>query len=159
MATLEEAVAAGLLEAFSLPDWEPRLPSRRLPVAPELFDWADGTPELHDMRLAQGSRTLFEHLLQMFCEFRCCEHVHYSDLKRMMPTSRGVWHMYPVGLRIYGWVPSPHAFIAITAALVQHTKDDRSLNNQKRGEVLAFARRHCLDHTIQMGDFLALFPH
>jgi hypothetical protein len=158
MATLMQIVAAGHLEPFEPPEWERRRPVLPLLVAPELLDWAYETPELNDMRHAQGRRTLTEHLLQMFSDFRCDRQVHYSDLKRMLPTSGGIWHMYPPGLRIYGWVPAPHSFVAITGALARRTKSDPTLNDHKRDEVIIFARRHALTQTIQRGDFLALFP-
>jgi hypothetical protein len=159
MSTLKQIIAAGYLEPFELPEWERRRPERPLWVAPELMDWAHETPEMNDMPMALGRRTLCEHMLQMFADFRCDRHVHYSDLKRMLPTAGGIWHMYPPGLRIYGWVPAPHAFVAITGALAGRTKDDPRLNDRKRDEVTAFARRHALMHTIRSGDYLALFPH
>jgi hypothetical protein len=158
MATLAHIVAAGHLEPFEPPEWERRRPVRPLLVAPELLDWAYETPELNDIGPGQGRRTLTEHLLQMFSDFRCDRHVHYSDLKRMLPTTGRIWHMYPPGLRIYGWVPAPHSFVAITGALAQHTKDDPTLNDRKRDQVTTFARRYGLTHTIKAGDYLALFP-
>jgi hypothetical protein len=123
------------------------------------MDWAYGAPELNDMAHAQGRRTLCEHLIQMLCDFCCDQRVHYSDLKRMLPTSGGIWHMYPPGLRIYGWVPAPNAFVAVTGALAGATKSDRGLNDRKRDEVVAFARNAALSHTIQPGDYRDLFPH
>jgi hypothetical protein len=131
---------------------------RPLRVAPELLAWACETPELNDMRHAQGQRTPTEHLQQMFSDFQCDRHVHYSDLKRMLPTSRGIWHMYPPGLRIDGWVPASHSVVAITGALAQHTRSDPTLNDRKRDEVTAFARHHGLTPTIKRGDYIALFP-
>ena len=88
MATLDDVLASGHLEVFELPDWELRCPVRPLYVSQDFLDWADETPALHDSKLAIGGRTLFEHLCQSLCEFRCVEHVHYSDLKRMMPTKK-----------------------------------------------------------------------
>jgi hypothetical protein len=159
MATLKQVTDAGLLEVFAPPDWERRRPVRPLWVAAALMDWAYETPELNDMAMAQGRRTLCEHLIQMFSDFCCDGRVHYSDLKRMLPTANGIWHMYPPGLRIYGWVPRQDAFVAVTGALVGDTKTDPRLNDRKRDEVLAFAQRAGLSHTIQTGDYLDLFPH
>ncbi len=77
----------------------------------------------------------------------------------MMPTKKGIWHMYPPGLRVYGWCPSRHAFIAVCGALEKDTKDDKKLNDVKRDEVLRFATQHGLAWTIQKGDFRDLFPN
>jgi hypothetical protein len=159
MATLKDAVTATALECFEVPDWESRHAKRPLLISPGLWKWVDNTPELHDMKFARGSRTLFEHLLQMFCDFRCADHLHGSDLRRMMPTSDGVWHMYPPGLRVYGWAPARHSFVAVCAATEKSTKDDKLLNDQKRREVLAFARANSVAHTIKRGHFLDLFSH
>ena len=158
MATIEEAVAAQVLETFPLPDWEGRLPIRPLWVAFELWDWVDGKNELHDMALAIGRRTLFEHLEQMFCDFRCSQRFPAGDLKQMMPTKRGIRTMRPPKLRIYGWCPKPHAFVAVCGALEDDTKTDRKLNDNKRDEVLNFIKKHKLEHTILRGDNLAVFP-
>jgi hypothetical protein len=89
MATLEDAVKAQVLELYRLPDWEQRLPIRLLWVAYELWDWTDNTGALHDMALGVGRRTLFEHLEQTFCDFRCSPRFTAGDLKRMMPTAKG----------------------------------------------------------------------
>jgi hypothetical protein len=159
MATIDDAVGAGSLVAFELPDWDRRLPIRPLWITPELCRWADETPELHDMALAVGRRTLFEHLLQLFCDFRCLERFHAGDLRRMMPNNKGVWKMHPARLRIYGWCPGQHQFVAVTYALEADTKSDRRLNNQKRDEVLTFIRANHLERTILRGDVLAVFPN
>lgn len=157
MATLSEAVRAGRLGLFDLPEWERRRPLRPLYVTPELLAWADDTQRLHEVTI--GGRTLFEHLVQFLCDFRCNPDVHYGDIRRMLPTKGGVWRMYPPGLRVYGWCPARHAFVAVTAAVEADTKQDRRLNDRKRDEVLRFAWHARLTHTILTGDYLALFPH
>jgi hypothetical protein len=157
MATLREVIRSGVIDEFGLPEWEDRPPVRSLWVAESLLAWADDTITLHETFV--GGRSFFEHLVQMFCDFRCSPKFHHADLKRMVPTNKGVWHMYPAGLRIYGWCPAEHSFIAITGALEKDTKADVALNDAKRDEVLQFAFRHSLATTIQKGDFLDLFPH
>lgn len=157
MTTLREAVRVGVIGEFGLPDWEDRVPVRPLWMTEDLRAWADDTLELHLTMV--GGRSLFEHLEQMFCDFRCSSRVHHADLRRMIPTRSGIWHMYPPRLRIYGWCPDKHAFVAITGALESATKTDRNLNDAKRDEVLRFASRHGLVGTIKRGDFLDLFPH
>src|SRR4051794_18928911 len=127
MATIAEALVRGTLEDFELPDWEARLPIRPLHVTPELFNWAEAKPELRDETLAVGRRTLFEHLTQMFSDFGCSQRPSAGDLRRMMPTARGIWSMHPVGLRVYGWCPAPSTFGAVPAALELETKQDRRL--------------------------------
>jgi hypothetical protein len=159
MATLDDAVASGCLALFELPDWEPRLPLRPLYVASEFFDWADDTPELHDMALAIGRRTLFDHLLQAFCEFRCADRIHYGDIRPTMPTRAGVWRLCPPGLRLYGWCPTKNSLAIVTGALQIATKRDKGLNSQKLGEVIRFLQRNKLVDTVTRGDFLAVFPH
>ena len=157
MATVINIMRCTAIGEFGLPAWEDRSPVRPLWVAEELFAWADNTMELHRTRI--GGRSLFEHLEHMFCDFRCSPKINHADLKRMLPTRDGVWHMYPAGLRVYGWCPSPNSFVAVTAATAAATKTDPTLNDTKRDHVLRFARRHGLSSTIQTGDFLALFPN
>jgi len=158
MATIGDAVAAGKLVVFTVPDWETRLPIRPLWVTPELLQWADNTPDLHDLRLGVGGRTMFEHLEQFLCDFRCSKQLHAGDLKRMLPNKKGVWKMHPFGLRIYGWAPAAHQFAAVTWARVEDTKADKSLNDAKRDEVLEFVRANGLLRTIMYGDINAVFP-
>lgn len=159
MATIDDVAAAGKLATFQLPDWETRLPIRPLWVTPELLKWADNSPELHDGALAVGGRTMFEHLLLTFCDFRCSDRFHAGDLRRMLPNKKGIWKMHPPGLRIYGWCPGQHRFVAVTWALASETKSDRSLNDQKRDKVLKFIAEQKLAHTIVRGDILAVFPN
>lgn len=160
MATIEEATAAGHLDIFELPESEERLARRTLYVTEEFMDWGDATAALHDASQAVGGRTLFEHLTIALCDFRCGERPAIAgDLRRMMPTKKGVWSFHTIGLRVYGWVPQEHQFVAVTAALEKDTKTDKTLNGTKRQHVLKFAQQHDLTNTIKMGDILALFPH
>ena len=158
MATLEDAVSAKALEHYQLPDWEMRLPIRPLWVAYELWDWVDAQDDLHDTKLAIGGRTSLEHLEQLFCEFRCARRFPAGDLRRMLPTAKGVWKMHSPRLRTYGWFPYPNSFVAVTAARESDTKADNKLNDKKREEVLAFIRTHKLQHLIFQGDHLAVLP-
>ena len=160
MATLEDAIGA-VIVAFEIPEWEPRQPVRPLWVTAALLSWADDKPELHDMACAVGGRTLFEHLFTMFCDFRCAEHcpAHAGDLKRMTPTKHGIWKMHPPKVRVYGWCPGQHQFIAVTAALESETKNDKKLNDKKLKEVREFIKKHGLENTVVRGDILAVFPH
>jgi hypothetical protein len=160
MATIEEAIAQGYLDLFELPDGDERLPVRPLYVTQAFLDFADNTNAMHEMKFGAGGRTIFEHLLQALCEFRCgTRPAGAGDLRRMMPTKHGIWSFHTVGLRTYGWCPAPHAFVVITSALEMDTKINKGLNDAKRAEVLAFAKAHGLAETIKLGDLLALFPH
>lgn len=67
--------------------------------------------------------------------------------------------MYPPKLRLYGWCPSPHSFVAINGALESDTKSDKTLNDKKRDEVLAFIKKYKLDETVLRGEFYEVFPH
>ena len=158
MATLGDAVAAKVLEPYQLPDWEARLPIRPLWVAYELWDWIDGKDELHDVGLGVGRRTIFEHLEQLFCDFCCSPRFAAGDLRRIMPTAKGVRKLHSPKLRIYGWCPGPHSFVAVTAALETDTKTDKKLNDDKRNEVLSFIKTYDLEHLVLKGDNLAVFP-
>ena len=159
MATLEEAVEAGVFDLFELPAWERRLPIRPLHVTRDLIRWADTTPQLHDPALKIGGRTLFEHLISALCAFRCDDRVHYGDIKPLMPTKHGIWRLCPQRLRVYGWCPARHAFIGVTGVLESATKSDRFLNDAKRDEVRAFIRANGLEATVTRGDYLAVFPN
>jgi hypothetical protein len=127
-------------------------------VAASLFDWVDNTESLHDPRLAIGGRSRFEHMEQAFIDFRCSERPGGGDLRRMQPTSKGIWTMRPTGLRVYGWCPEVHMFVAVTAALAEATKDDSKLNDRKRDEVETFIAQNRLRETVKRGDYSALFP-
>lgn len=157
MATIEDVVKAEVLEPYSLPDWESRLPIRPLWVAYGFWDWTD-KDELHDLAHAVGRRTLFEHIEQMFCDFRCAPRFSAGDLRRMLPNKKGIWKMQPPKLRIYGWCPFPHSFVVVTAAFELDTKKDRKLNDIKRDEVLDFIKANQLQQHVALGDHLAIFP-
>jgi len=96
--------------------------------------------------------------MQMVCEFQCSQKVHAGDLRRMLPTKHGIWHAYPPGLRLYGWCPAQHAFVAVNGALEADTKAIRGLNDQKRDEVRQFIAAHHLQGTVVRGDIRAVFP-
>jgi hypothetical protein len=161
MATIEDIIEAGRLVVFDLPQWEPRLPIRPLYTTPDFLEWADDMQRLHDPKFGVGGRTLFEHLLMMFCDFRCATRCppHAGDLRRMIPTKSGIWKMHPPKLRIYGWCPSQHSFVALLPAFESDTKADKSLNATKMKEVEEFIRNHHLESTITRGDVLAVFPN
>jgi hypothetical protein len=155
MATIADAVARLALEPFPLPDWERRLPIRPLWVNPEFWDWAVGKPELETK---EGGKTLYEHMEQMFIEFRCAEAFGTGDLRRMVPNRSGVRKMHPPKLRVYGWCPAPHRFVIVCGALESETKADKSLNDRKHDEVLDFIRRNDLAAHVLLGDARAVFP-
>jgi hypothetical protein len=158
MATIDDAVKARIVEPYPLPDWEVRLPIRPLWVAFELWDWIDGKDELHDEALKVGGRTLFEHIEQIFCDFRCSPRFPAGDLRQMLPSRKGIRKMHPPKLRIYGWCPAPHAFVAVTAAFESDTKTDKKLNDKKRDYVLAFIKTIKLEKLVLKGDNIAVFP-
>lgn len=155
MATIEDAIRAGALVEYALPEHELRLPRRRLLAANEFFDWLDETPELHKQKV--GGRTLHEHAEGMLCSLRCERKPSGGDLKRMMPTKAGVWHAYPPKLRFYGWLTAASEFVAVAGALEVETKTNMRLNDRKRDEVLTFAKRHRLTATMKEGDISAFF--
>src|SRR3954465_6394968 len=109
MATLSDIVAKGVLDPFELPQWESRLPIHPLYVAGTLFDWVAATADLQTQKI--GRRTLFEHLEQTFCDFRCSARPPAGDLRRMTPTKHGIWKLHPPGLRVYGFAPSIRTFV------------------------------------------------
>jgi hypothetical protein len=160
MATIAGAVTAGLLEEFRLPDHEGRDPLRPLYLAAGLFDWIDETDELYeeDWSKESGGRSMAEHLAQTFCDFRCAKRPLVGDLRRVQPTKKGIWKIHSPGLRIVGWVPFPHAFVAVKGAFVSDTHGPPAKMDQLVSDVLAFAQRHKLSETIKMGDSRALFP-
>ena len=132
------------------------MPVRPLYVASELFDWVDSTDALYSKK--RGQRTLYEHLEQALCDFRCSDRPPAGELRRVMPTKRGVWKICPPGLRIFGWCPAPHSFVAVTAAFADETHAETSLTDAKVRYVRAFIARYELDETIEYGDVNALFP-
>ncbi len=114
MATIASALRDKVLEEYALPEYEGRQPIRTLYVASELFDWVDVTEQLYVENWSQqhGARTRFEHLQQMFADFRCDKRPLVGDLNRVQPTRNGLWKMQCPGLRVYGWVPSANQFVA-----------------------------------------------
>jgi len=137
MATLKDAIAAKALELYALPQWERRSPIRPLWFVPSLWDWVDETPI---MNTKVGGKTLAEHV------------------KQIMPVKHGIRKMHPAKLRIYGWCPGEHQFVAVTGALEADTKSDLKLNDKKRDEVLMFIRRNDLAGTVLLGDNRVVFP-
>jgi len=164
MATLEPpiiatAVRTGLLERVPLPDWESRLPIRNLYGTPDFLDDIEQNATLVDLNLSIANRTLYDHLWQMFADFRCAARPGAGNLRRMMPVDRGIWSMRPPKLRVYGWCPFTHAFVAVTWALEEDTKADKKLNNKMRDEVLAFIKKNKLEGGILKGEYLETFPN
>jgi hypothetical protein len=157
MATIEDAVKAQVLEPYALPQWESRLAIRPLWISYVFWDWAD-KDELHDIVHGIARRTLFEHIEQMFCDFRCSERFSAGDLRRILPTKKGVWKMHPPRLRIYGWCPAPHSFVVVGGAFESDTKNDKKLNDKKRDDVLSFITANQLQQHVLIGDHLAIFP-
>jgi hypothetical protein len=158
MATLSSALSCGVLERYSIPEWEVRPPLRPVYVAPELMQWADSTPGLVDETAKIGRRLLIEHLDQLFCDFGCSERPPAGDVRRMIPTGRGIISVHAPGLRVYGWSAPPGHLVAICAALESDTKANKRLNDRKRDNVLAFALAHDLMATIKKGNLYELFP-
>lgn len=156
MATILSALREGVLDEFALPDWELREPLRPLLVAPELVDWVDSREDLHKVSAGRSSRSPYEHLVQAFCDLRCAERPGAGDLRRLTPTTYGVWKLHPPLLRVYGWFHQPLRFIAVTAAFESETKTDKKLNDRKRDEVRAFIAKHHLGDTVLSGDHRAI---
>jgi hypothetical protein len=130
------------------------MPIRPLHVTKELDNWIEGT--LAYEKSVMASRTAYEHLEQFFIDFRCDTEMH-ADLRRMIPTKKGVWSMHPPLLRVYGWVPAPHSFIAVCAAFEADTKKDKTLNDACRAKVEDFIKHHQVTEIVY-GDFTHAFP-
>ncbi len=155
MATIDDLVRIGVLELFALPDDVNRLPLRPLWLSQNLMAYVDGTLAYHIEQVAL--RTAYEHLEQFFVDFRCDERIHATDLRRMLPTGKGVWSMHPPMLRVYGWVPRPHSMVAVCAEFEKATKSDPNLNDNCRNLVLGFIKQHHVTE-IFYGDFRDAFP-
>jgi hypothetical protein len=140
-----------------LPDWEVRTAIRPLYAAPDFLDCIEDRDVLHNTSV--GGRTLYDHIWQMFADFRCAERPGAGDLRRMMPVEKGIWSMHPPKLRIYGWCPAPHSFVAVTGALESATKSDKSLNDRKRDQVLSFIEANHLGQAVLRGEYLEAFPN
>jgi hypothetical protein len=160
MATIHSALSAGVLEEYRLPGHDSRTPRRPLYVACALYDELDKTDALFvkNWSSRNGGRTRSEHLHQMFSDFRCHVRPLTGDMNRVQPTRKGVWKMHCPGLRVYGWVPEPHSFVAVTFALIEDAHGPNSLTNDKVKTVLKYANDNALDKTIMFGDRIALFP-
>jgi hypothetical protein len=158
MATIDDAVKAHALELHPLPEWETRPAVRPLWIACGFWTEFDAVPELHDMSYAEGGRSLAEHIQQIFCDFRCSKRPSAGDLKRMRPTSKGVWKLHPAAVRVYGWCPKPQSFVAVTLALKTATLADQKLSNVKRDQVSTFIKTNKLQSFVLRGDINAVFP-
>jgi hypothetical protein len=148
----------GVLHSFELPAWEERYPLWSLYLANGFLKWIEATPEIDDVRLGVGRRSIREHLAQTFSDFRCSERPHAGDLRRLTPTRHGVWKMHPPRLRVYGWFPIVRTFIVVGGALESETKADKTLNNRRMKEVRDFIQVHRLEKHIVRGDIRAVFP-
>lgn len=155
MATIDHLISKKELEAFQIPDGVNRLPIRPLWVHRELLELI-GNVLVYDDKLL-GGRTADEHLEQFFIDFRCNSRIHADDLRRMMPTKEGVWSLHPPMLRVYGWVPRQHSFVAVWAEFEAATKADKTLNDRCRDRVLTFLKRHKITEIVY-GDFTHAFP-
>ena len=159
MATISGALSLGVLTEFRLPDHDGRAPLRPLYIATQLFDWIDGTDELYveNWSRRDGGRSMAEHLSQTFCDFRCAARPLVGDLNRVSPTSKGIWKIHSPGLRIFGWVPVEHAFVAVVPAFSDNVHGPNSTLTQAVADVVAFAKNNGLQGTIKRGDRSALF--
>lgn len=160
MSTIEDALRQGVVDEFMMPEHDGREPRRRLLLATDLFDWIDGNDELYKENWAAdwGGRTRFEHLEQTFADFRCDERVLVGDLNRLAPNGKGLWKIHSPGLRVFGWVPAIHEFLAVSIDFTAHTHGPASTVKANMKAVEVFARKHRLTETILRGDRLALFP-
>lgn len=162
MTTIQAALRSGVLEEFRLSEWERRDPLRPLYVAGELFDWVESNEDLHIAKWGNrtGGRTRYEHLEQMFNDFRCDVRPLVGDMNRVQPTKQGIWKMQCPGLRIFGWVPAPHSFVAVAPEFADatHGKGAGARIDELVRDTLKFAADHGLESTIIKGDRLALFP-
>jgi hypothetical protein len=109
----------------------------------------------HQQKVAD--RFAHEHLDAFFNEFRCADPLYTTDLRRMMPTGLGVWSFHPPMLRVYGWVPRPHSFVAVGFELADDTKGGSRLNDVRRDEVLKFIADHGIAEVLY-GDVRDAFP-
>ena len=158
MATIFEVVRGGHLAEFELPEWEKRYPQRTVLVAPDLWKWMDGCSKAYDGSLLVGARTPEEHILQFLSDLRCAARPGTGDLKRMMPTSNGIWKGHPPSARIFGWFYQPYHFAAVSAALEVDLKSEKGLYGTHMTGVAHFLSRFDLEHTVVMGDIRAVFP-
>ncbi len=128
MATIRNLPKEGKPEEYGLPGRESRVPIRQLFVTAELFNRIEGNAELDDERKRVGGRLLIDHPEQTFCDFRCSERPPAGNLRRMIPTSEGIWKLHTPGLRIYGRYPQSGSFVFVTAPLENKTRSVRQIN-------------------------------
>lgn len=166
MSTIDALVRSGDLVTYELPDWERRSPVRRFVYAPEIEDWFDGEPRAYDGSIKYGGRTPDEHFQQFFADFCCAIRPCVADLKRLEPTSNGIWKAHPQGLRVFGWFFTPDNFVAITAALEADLKPKHKHHLPAKATSYAaqntlvrnFIKKHDLGKTILPGDAIKIFP-
>jgi hypothetical protein len=158
METILRALEGGVLTEFELPETETREALRPLYLAAELVAWVNDTVELYDANRGKAKRTMYEHLLQTLSDFRCATRPLVGDLYRVQPDRHGVWKLHSTGLRIFGWVPAPNAFVAVTAAFTEACHGPNNAVPDLRTAVQAFAKRHGLEKSIKLGDRSVLFP-
>lgn len=156
MPTFDALVKAGHVVRYAKPIWESRDAIREVYVTPELFDWADENPTVLSVNHGSGNRSRLEHLEQLFCDLMCATRPGAGDLRRLMPTNKGVWKLHPYGLRVYGWFPKRGVFVAVAGALLEDTKKDKSLNDRMRDKVEAFILQHGLKDVMVRGDINAV---
>lgn len=163
MATIASAVLAGILHEHFLEAPETRDPRRPLYIADVFYDWVDGREDLHatNWHRESGGRSRYEHMQQAFADFRCNARPIVGDMRRVIPVHQRVWKIVSPGLRIFGWVPAPHAFVAVCAADAAdtHGTGGGAVTAQKMQDVLNFAAAHDLTGAMLGGDHLACFPH
>lgn len=154
MATIDQALANGVLERYWKPDWEMRSALRSICVAPELFDWIDNTPGLLAEENFQGGRDLVEQLEQFFCAMMCDQRPSGGDLRRVMPVRLGIVKWHPPGLRVFGWYHEPGEFVAVAAAMSKDTHGPGGAARvaKLRDAVWAFAEKHGLTGTVLKGE-------
>ncbi len=142
-----------------MPEHDGRPPIRPLYLAEALIAWVNETDELYveNWSKKSGGRSRFEHLDQTLADFRCDDHPLVGELNRVRPTKKGIWKMHCPGLRVYGWAPDLHSFVAVTAAFSEDAHGRDSVTDKMVKEVLDFARKYELNNTIQYGARNELF--
>ena len=160
MATLLDALRpGGGLELVPIPDWEQRQAIRPLYATSDFLDRIETDPVLHDPKRMIGDRTLYEHLWERMTDFRCAERPGCGDLHLVIPVTKGVWKLHPVGLRVFGWAPHLHGLALVDYALADDTHKTKGLVAAKRETVLQFIRSYSLEETLLKGSYLEVFPH
>jgi hypothetical protein len=159
MSTIAKCVRNGQLELYDVPSWEHRTPIREAYVDPALWQWVDAQDEPFFTPQARlGRRSSYEHLLIMLNDFRCAERPPgAAELKRMLPTGRGVWKLHPPSLRIFGWVPEADRFVAVCARTEAELKHDSALYQEALDTVVRRRKSMGLDSDYINGDYRAIF--